>query len=243
MRLGNQRYCVDSHENATAFSCKSAVKAKGQLRLVQCPGFAGAVNFLAHLQLAGADEDLRMGAMLGDFVRGRAALTAFTPGVRTGILLHRRIDSYTDALPEIAALRAWFPAEFRRYSGIIIDLGLDHELARNWGRWSKQTLEAFDGAVREMMDRRAEEVPAELWRFMDYADRRGLFAAYRNREEILYSLRGIGRRLSRPNPLHRVEAIWNPLELRLRLMFQPVFERVQSDVAAWLKSKSTTTGS
>jgi len=201
------------------------------------------VNFLAHLQLAGADENLRMGAMLGDFVRGRVALDGFTPGVRTGIQLHRRIDSFTDALPEIAALRAWFPGEFRRYAGIIIDLGMDHELARNWGRWSKQTLEAFDGDVREMLDRRADEVPAELWRFMDYADRRGLFATYRDRAEILYSLRGIGRRLSRPNPLHRVVDIWNPLESRLRLCFQPAFEKVQSDVAAWLKSKSTTTGS
>ena len=51
------------------------------------------MNFLAHLQLAGADENLRMGAMLGDFVRGRAALEAFKPEVQTGILLHRRIDS------------------------------------------------------------------------------------------------------------------------------------------------------
>lgn len=201
------------------------------------------MNFLAHLQLAGADENLRMGAMLGDFVRGRAALEGFTPGVQAGIQLHRRIDSYTDALPEIAALRAWFPGDFRRYAGIIIDLGMDHELARNWGRWSRQPLEAFDGDVREMLDRRADEVPAELWRFMDYADRRGLFAAYRDRAEILYSLRGIGRRLSRPNPLHRVEDIWNPLESRLRLCFQQAFEKVQSDVAAWLKSKSTTTGS
>jgi len=201
------------------------------------------VNFLAHLVLAGADEDLRMGAMLGDFVRGRSALQAFAPPVQRGILLHRRIDAYTDALPEIAALRAWFPDGFRRYGGIIIDLGIDHELARNWGRWSRQTLEAFDGGVREMLDRRAGEVPPELSRFMDYADRRGLFAGYRDQAEILHSLRGIGRRLSRPNPLHRVEEIWDPFELRLRRCFQPVFGKVQSDVAAWLKSKSTTTGS
>ena len=50
------------------------------------------MNFLAHLVLAGADEDLRMGAMLGDFVRGREALQSFEPPVQTGILLHRRID-------------------------------------------------------------------------------------------------------------------------------------------------------
>jgi len=236
-------YSADFDENTKRFNRNQVANARSPTRPRRCPRFAGAVNFLAHLQLAGADENLRMGAMLGDFVRGRAALQAFSPEVQNGILLHRHIDSYTDSLPEIAALRAWFPQEFRRYGGIVIDLGMDHVLARDWGRWSKQPLESFDADVRQMLDRRADEVPAALWRFMDYADRRGLFAAYRDRAEILYSLSGIGRRLSRPNPLHRVEESWGPLELRLRFCFQPVFERVQSDVSAWLKSKSITTGS
>jgi acyl carrier protein phosphodiesterase len=201
------------------------------------------MNFLAHLVLAGADEDLRMGAMLGDFVRGREALQSFEPPVQTGILLHRRIDAFTDALPEIVGLRAWFPDRFRRYAGIVIDLGLDHELAMGWDRTGLAPLEEFDAGVRSMLRRRAEEVPPKLRRFMDYADRRGLFAAYRDAAEILHSLRGIGRRLSRPNPLHQVDEIWDAFERRVGACFQPVFDQVQSDVAAWLKSKSTTTGS
>jgi acyl carrier protein phosphodiesterase len=201
------------------------------------------MNFLAHLVLAGQDEDLRMGALLGDFVRGKAALAAFRPPVQTGIMLHRRIDVYTDSLPEIAALRAWFPPEFRRYSGIIIDLAFDHELALDWEHRGPQSLDSFDAGVREMLARRENEVPPRLHRFMAYADRRGLFAAYREKSEILHSLRGIGRRLSRPNPLHRVDEIWDPFEAQARLCFASVFDQVQSDVADWLSSRSTTTGS
>lgn len=78
---------------------------------------------------------------------------------------------------------------------------------------------------------------------MDYADRRRLFAAYRERSEILHSLRGIGTRLSRPNPLHRVGDIWEPFERRVRQCFDTAFERTQSEVIDWLNSKSTTTGS
>lgn len=202
------------------------------------------MNFLAHLVLAGDDEDLRLGALFGDFVRGTAALETFGQGVQTGILLHRRIDAFTDSLPEIAGLRSWFPSGFRRYAGIIIDLAFDHELALDWdSRRPQQTLEAFDLDVREMLARRKDEVPDGLRRFMDYADRRGLFAAYREKSEILYSLRGIGRRMSRPNPLDRVEEIWKPFEARVRRCFDPVFDMVQSDVTAWLKTKSSTTGS
>ena len=201
------------------------------------------MNFLAHLLLAGEDEDLRLGALFGDFVRGRAELETFRPRVQLGIMLHRHIDAYTDSLPEMARLRAGFPAEFRRYAGIIIDLAFDHQLALSWEQRGTRSLELFDAEVRAMLARHEPEVPAGLGRFMDYADRRGLFAAYRNKSEILHSLKGIGRRLSRPNPLHRAEEIWDPVALAVRRCFDPVFDGVQSDAARWLKSKSTITGS
>lgn len=201
------------------------------------------MNFLAHLVLAGDEDALRLGAMLGDFVRGKAPLAAFDPDVRTGILLHRHIDTHTDALPEIAALREWFPPRFRRYAGIIIDLAIDHELARRWDDHHPRPLPVFDDEVRRMLARHESIVPEELRRFMAYADRRGLFAAYRDPAEILHSLRGIGRRLSRPNPLREVGEIWPDLQPLLAADFTAIFGRLQSDVAAWLKSRSTITGS
>lgn len=201
------------------------------------------MNFLAHLVLAGDDDALRLGAMLGDFVRGKAPLATFDPGVRTGILLHRHIDAHTDLLPGIAALRNWFPPRFRRYAGIIIDLAMDHELALRWDDHHPQPLSVFDEEVRGMLTRHKSIVPEELRRFMAYADRRGLFAAYRDPAEILHSLRGIGRRLSRPNPLREAGEIWPDLQPLLAANFTAIFGQVQSDVAVWLKSRSTITGS
>jgi acyl carrier protein phosphodiesterase len=201
------------------------------------------MNFLAHLVLAGDDEALRLGAMLGDFVRGKAPLAAFDPELRTGILLHRHIDAHTDSLPEIRALREWFPPRFRRYAGIIIDLAVDHELARRWDDHHEQPLAEFDDDVRRMLARHESIVPDGLRRFMDYADRRGLFAAYRDPAEVLHSLRGIGRRLSRPNPLRESGDIWDDLQPLVAANFTAIFGQVQSDAAAWLKSRSTITGS
>jgi len=201
------------------------------------------MNFLAHLVLAGDDENLRLGAMLGDFVRGRSALEEFSEELQQGILLHRHIDSYTDALPDIVNLRRCFQPPFRRYSGIVIDLACDHELAKRWADYSEVTLEAFDLGVRRMLGRHGDVLPDRFRQFMAYADRRGLFAAYREKNEILHSLRGIGRRLSRPNPLHLVGDIWDDLEPQFSTGFESMFPQVQSDVADWLKSRSTITGS
>ena len=201
------------------------------------------MNFLAHLLLAGDDEGLRLGAMLGDFVRGKQALAKFDAGVQRGIMLHRHIDAYTDSLTGVVELRSWFHPPFRRYGGIIIDLAFDYELANRWSAYSETSLVDFDRGVREMLARHDGQLPERLMGFMHYADRRGLFAAYREESEILHSLRGVGRRLSRPNPLHRVDEIWNDFESLVSACFKPVFAEIQSDVVEWLKSRSTITGS
>ncbi len=201
------------------------------------------MNFLAHLVLAGDDDGLRLGAMLGDFVRGRWALDDYPGDVRLGIELHRHTDQFFDSLPDVVNLRKCFPAPFRRYSGIVIDLAFDHELARQWENYSSQSLEDFDRQVRELLARNDRFLPDRLRQFMSYADRRGLFAAYREKSEIMHSLRGVGSRLSRPNPLHRAEEIWDELAPRFSASFECVFLQAQSDVSGWLKSRSTTTGS
>lgn len=201
------------------------------------------MNFLAHLHLAGDDEGLRMGALLGDFTRGRRALKKYPDEVQRGIALHRFIDSMTDEQEAVVSLRDQIEAPFRRYAGIIIDLALDHELSLRWEAYSDVSLETFDREVREMLERNSALVPNRLRAFMNYADRRGLFAAYRHEREILHSLRGIGRRFLRPNPLHRVEEIWSGLKPQFSECFETVYPIVQSEVAAWLKRRSTTTGS
>jgi acyl carrier protein phosphodiesterase len=201
------------------------------------------MNFLAHLHLAGDDEGLKLGAMLGDFVRGSRALEQFDREVRLGIRLHRHIDAYSDVQHEIARLRTTLPPPFRRYGGIIIDLAFDHELAKQWRRYSNESLEDFDLGVRALLARHGELLPDRLHRFMAYADRRGLFTAYREESEVLRSLAGVGKRLSRPNPLHRVGEIWGEFEPLMSAAFAPAYGEIQCEVSAWLKSKSTTTGS
>ena len=193
------------------------------------------VNFLAHLFLSGDAEGLRLGAMLGDFVRGHPEHPEVPVVARKGILLHRYIDQYMDSLPALAQLRARFDPTFRRYSGIIIDMAFDHELAVRWDKYSTVTLEQFDLDLRSLLGRYDAVLPEKLKMFMRYADRHGLLAAYRDEAEILVSLRGVGKRLTRPNPLHRVEEIWGQIKPVLSESFTLVFPRVQEGVAAWLQ--------
>jgi acyl carrier protein phosphodiesterase len=185
------------------------------------------------LLLADGDDGLRLGAILGDFVRGSVDDSQLPIPVQRGIQLHRFIDQYTDGLPELVELRQRFNPPFRRYAGIIIDVAFDHELAKRWNQYSAVSLRQFDKDVRNVLAEYDEILPQELKGFMRYADRRGLFAAYLNKDEILFSLTGLGRRLSRTNPLHQVDEIWSEYEEDLTRGFDLVFPQVQQAVADW----------
>ena len=193
------------------------------------------MNFLAHLFLAGDDEGLRLGAMLADFVRGSPDVAGIPLSARKGIVLHRFTDQFIDVLPEMVPLCERFKPPFRRYSGIIIDLALDHELALRWDVYSTVSLQQFDRDVRDLLARYETVLPEKLQAFMLYADRRGLFAAYRNEAEVLLSLQDIGRRLRNENPLGRVADIWVEVKPIIRQAFNTVFPQVQQAVSDWLQ--------
>ncbi len=184
-----------------------------------------------------------MGGLIGDFVRGWRAVRVYPEPIRQGIVLHRYIDKCTDRSPVVKGLLPRFPKEFRRYAGIIIDLAFDHELAVNWWRYMPGSLERFDVEIRDLLSDNAEWVPEKLVSFMHYAERHGLFSAYRQEAVVLNALAGTGTRLSRPNPLHRVDEIWPEMAPLFKQSFRQFFPQIQSEVLEWRKRNPTTTGS
>lgn len=206
---------------------------RASLRRASHPRVANHMNFLGHLCLGSDDDGLMLGGMIGDFVRGRRALQDYPQHVRRGIELHRYIDRCTDHSQVVKKLRREFPREFRRYSGIVIDLAFDHELAANWWRYMPGSLERFDLEIRDLLRDNDKMLPEGLTRFMRYADRYGLFTDYREEDVMLFALAGIGTRLSRPNPLHRVIEIWPEMAPKIAVAFRRFFPEIQAQVLDW----------
>lgn len=157
------------------------------------------MNLLAHLWLAERTDTSAAGQILGDMIKGRLDGPVFDPATDHGIRLHRRIDSCCDAHPSHHAVRARFAPPLRRYAGIIVDIGFDHSLARNWANFHGQTLPYFAERMEQQV---RDEWPAEA---PINADRlRGLGATlshYRYAEGIERALYSVSQRLRRNNPL------------------------------------------
>jgi acyl carrier protein phosphodiesterase len=158
------------------------------------------MNHLAHALLAAPDADLIFGGLIADFLRG-AVDPALPRGVRNGIALHRAVDTYTDAHPQVVAARALFDPPYRRYAGILLDVWFDHLLARDWNRYADTALPAFSHAVQDLLATRTAELPPRMRSFAQYLRANNLPEAYRELPVIDQVLRGLSQRLTRENPL------------------------------------------
>ncbi|MDF3982780.1 ACP phosphodiesterase [Luteibacter sp. PPL201] len=191
------------------------------------------MNVLAHALLAGDDRGLRLGGLLGDFVRGTPD-ASLPPDVRQGIYLHRAIDGYTDGHPEVRAARERMPAPFRRYAGILLDVWFDHCLARDFARWSDEPLAAFSGRVRGELHQAQGMLPDGLRRFLAYMDAHDLPAGYIDPDRVAGAFDGLSRRLSRANPVAAAMPVLLADDEALRGTFERFFPDVRAFAAAWV---------
>jgi acyl carrier protein phosphodiesterase len=195
------------------------------------------MNHLAHVLLAGDDEALQLGGMLGDFVRGRPDPALFPARVICGIRLHRAIDSYTDGHPEVLAAKASLPPPYRRYAGIVLDMWFDHLLARDFSHWSAQPLEDYSLGLRGLLHRRDALLTPALRRFRAYMEANDLPAGYADRAVLGRALAGIGQRLTRANPLDSTLPVLVAREGELQRRFEVFFPELRGFVREWIEGQ------
>ncbi len=102
------------------------------------------MNYLGHFHLAAPSADLIVGNLLGEYVHGKSSESNYPSSVWEGIMMHRHIDSYTDAHPASRALAEFFRADFKRYAPVMSDIALDYFLASDRARYpERKDLQAF----------------------------------------------------------------------------------------------------
>lgn len=191
------------------------------------------MNHLAHALLSGDDPDRILGGMLGDFVHGGIP-AQLRPGVQAGLRLHRAIDVFTDAHPEVAEARRLLPPPYRRFGGILLDMWFDHELARDFASWSGQPLDTYSAGLRALLHRHHGLLPDGLKRFLIYMEAHDLPAGYAERTEIERALHGVSARLSRANPVGEAMPVLVELEPQLRERFEAFFPQLRDFAADWI---------
>lgn len=190
------------------------------------------VNFLAHIYLSSSTPESILGAVLGDFVKGRLG-DRFTPGVREAIRVHRAIDSYSDAHPVVRESRRLVSGARRRFAPILIDLFYDHLLARDWARYSSVPLADFTRSAYVVLGAQAHAFPETFQRVVPRMAAEDWLAAYGELDGIERALAGLSRRARRGEVLlGGVEELTRNYAA-LEDQFRAFFAELREEVAEW----------
>lgn len=195
------------------------------------------MNLLAHALLAGDDDDVRFGSIIGDFVRG-AIDPELPAGVRAGIALHRAVDAYTDAHPQVADARALFTPPLRRYAGILLDVWFDHLLAREWEGLVGGSLPAFSLSLQALLRQRSAHLPPRMRGFAAYVLRNDLPQRYQDREMIAHVFLGLSQRITRANPVAVALPAIVAHEAPIAARFEAFFPELRAYAAAALGGRA-----
>jgi acyl carrier protein phosphodiesterase len=158
------------------------------------------MNYLAHLYLAEDSPESLLGNLLGDFVKG-SAINGYSEAIKRGIILHRKIDAYTDAHPVAIASKQSIGAINKRYAGIIIDIFYDHFLASQWDKYSCVPLESFAEKIYQVLEDYQEILPAALQRATPKIVAGNWLVSYANIDYIDVVLNRTSKRIKRQNSL------------------------------------------
>jgi acyl carrier protein phosphodiesterase len=151
------------------------------------------VNFLAHIYLSGTNDLIKIGNFSADGIRGKAYLD-YPKDMQVGILLHRKIDSFTDNHPLFRqSCRRLYPI-YRHYSRVIVDIYYDHFLARNWHQYAEQSLESFVSDFYDCLEEHMALLPPKFQHLTPHMISGNWLVSYAHLEGIASVLQGMDRR-------------------------------------------------
>ncbi len=116
------------------------------------------MNFLSHLYLSGDAEGLLIGNFIADSVKGSDFLK-YPEEIQKGIVLHRKIDTYTDSHPIVEESKQRLRERYKKYASVIVDVYYDHYLAVNWNAYSSESLHEYAQKTYQLIDKNKHLLP------------------------------------------------------------------------------------
>jgi acyl carrier protein phosphodiesterase len=156
------------------------------------------MNILAHIYLSGNEDMVKVGNFIGDYVKGKGYL-AYRPPIIKGILLHRRIDDFTDHHSKPKKIKTLLRPYYRKYSGIVVDIFYDHFLTLHWDCYSDFDLESFVEAFHQLLREQFHILPAPVQSFVPRMIAQKRLLSYGDAAGVCHALKIMAKHTSLPD--------------------------------------------
>ncbi len=153
------------------------------------------MNFLAHVYLSGNDENLILGNLIADSVKGKM-IDLFADEIKKGIILHRMIDVYTDNHQVVKLSKKRLEAKYKKYAAVIIDIYYDHFLAANFHLFSSTSLTQTAHTAYHILIKNFDILPPKSKRILPFMATQNWLEGYANLLDLQRVFNGMSRRAS-----------------------------------------------
>lgn len=185
------------------------------------------MNFLAHIYLSGDSDAVTIGNFIADGIRGKD-YKKYPEGIQKGILLHRAIDSFTDAHKTVRQSTKRLHKNYGHYSGVIVDILYDHFLAKNWSQYSNIPLEQYVEKFYDILEDHYEVLPLRIKRMMAYMIPNNWLLSYASIDGITRVLAGMNRRTQNRSKMNlavnELEEFYEEFENEFTIFFAELIE-------------------
>ena len=144
------------------------------------------MNYLAHSFLTFSDEQI-VGQFLEDVIPNRDRFS-YSEKIQQGIVLHREIDTFTDAHAVISDAKKIFSPLVRLYSGAFVDVSMDYFLANSL---SDEVLKIHAQKVYLALRKFDDILPERLKKMAIGMEKDNWLYNYRENWGIQYSMKNV----------------------------------------------------
>ena len=184
------------------------------------------MNFLAHIYLSGENELIQIGNFMADSIRGKS-YTLYSPPLIKGILLHREIDTFTDAHPIFRKSKHRLHEKYGHYSGVIMDIFYDHFLAKNWANYSSISLDQTAEAFYDNLQRHYDLLTEPVKKMMPYLISQNWLISYSTLEGVSLILYQMDHRTKKRVAMHESIVELNQFYAEFESEFTAFFEEIK----------------
>lgn len=180
------------------------------------------MNYLAHIYLSGDNDLITIGNFIADGIKGKSYKN-YSTNIQIGILLHRHIDSYTDAHKTFRLSTKRLHKKYGHYSGVIVDILYDHFLAKNWDRYSDIPLNEYIEKFYDSLEANYDILPVRIQKMMPYMLTDNWLLSYASIDGISRVLDGMNRRTKNRSSMNEaiveLEAFYSEFENEFSAFF------------------------
>lgn len=183
---------------------------------------APSMNYLAHAYLSFGHEEILVGNLISDFVKGKKKFD-YPDGIQKGISLHRFIDGFTDTHEATKKAKEIFRPSYRLYSAAFVDVAYDYFLANDINEFPGDTLNVFSEKVYETLGLHINHLPERFARMFPYMKMQNWLLNYRTKWGIKSSFEGVVRRASYLTESDTAASLFEEYHTELQQRYQEFF--------------------